>query len=339
MVSCMKCSEELSNQNYLSCDYCKRPMHTNCSELTASEIKCMQLKKRILKFLCGECENDLKITPLTPGIRNNPMFGDDNTSHIATVTQEKTIELTKEVESCKTKIQEVHNDLIILKETNIQLIHMFEKRINCSTVSHIVQTGDDYNNYQKHNDRNNKSASKQPTNQEFSKKGILGTGTSNTPKLKLANPHLGDTELESLTWLYLANLDISVTAQDILDGIEDQYKFQCRCIQLKSKFRTPRSAIFKLGVPPSLEQHFLAENYWPRGLYVDKYRSKQNNTFRNIQNTAPRQPHSKFTSEKHYTSRSQQNNYNQGRRYENTNKAYSSHNTNFRIPQSKSSRY
>lgn len=299
----------------------------------------MQLKKRVLKFFCCECEKDLKITPDTPEVRNTMLCGDDITSQITTAMQDKTVELCKEVESCKTKLQEVHNDLIILKESNIQLIYMFEKRANGSIGSEIAQNGDVSSNRQKHQDPCRKTVDP-AANQSISKTGILGTGTSSISKLKLANPYLGDTELEKLKWLYLANLDISVTAQDILDGIEKQYRDQCRCIQLKSKFRKPRSSIFKLGVPASLEQHFLSENYWPKGLYVDKYRSKQNNTFRNTQmNSAPGQSQSKFASDWRDSTRSKQSYYHQGLRNDNPNKAHSSRNINFRIPQFQRSRY
>ncbi|KAJ8966101.1 hypothetical protein NQ314_003738 [Rhamnusium bicolor] len=61
-ITCCKCKTDIdNNENYFECDSCKRPVHINysCSELSASEIKCMQLKKRILRFLCNECNNGL----------------------------------------------------------------------------------------------------------------------------------------------------------------------------------------------------------------------------------------------------------------------------------------
>lgn len=63
---CCKCNTDIDqNDNYFECDSCKRPIHANysCSELSASEIKCMQLKKRILRFLCNECNNGLLQIP------------------------------------------------------------------------------------------------------------------------------------------------------------------------------------------------------------------------------------------------------------------------------------
>lgn len=65
-IFCCKCKTDIDqDDNYFECDSCKRPIHASysCSELSASEIKCMQLKKRILRFLCNECNSGLLQIP------------------------------------------------------------------------------------------------------------------------------------------------------------------------------------------------------------------------------------------------------------------------------------
>lgn len=48
---------------FFNCDSCQRPNHVECTELTASEVRCLELKKRSLKFFCTDCEEGLKILP------------------------------------------------------------------------------------------------------------------------------------------------------------------------------------------------------------------------------------------------------------------------------------
>lgn len=53
-MKCIKCG----NSDPYACDSCKRFFCAQCAELTASEIKCLQLKgKRKLIFLCQDCES------------------------------------------------------------------------------------------------------------------------------------------------------------------------------------------------------------------------------------------------------------------------------------------
>lgn len=64
---CFDCGRtvDTKNINFCECDGCNNVFHYNCSGLTASEIKCMELKnKRTLKFFCNICQEGLKLLPL-----------------------------------------------------------------------------------------------------------------------------------------------------------------------------------------------------------------------------------------------------------------------------------
>ncbi|KAJ8973855.1 hypothetical protein NQ317_000183 [Molorchus minor] len=57
MAGCMLCK---STENLWPCDQCHGKVCETCSKLTASEIKCLELRKgRILRFYCKTCEKDL----------------------------------------------------------------------------------------------------------------------------------------------------------------------------------------------------------------------------------------------------------------------------------------
>lgn len=54
---CVHCKFEIDEEDrHYCCDSCKRFIHIKtCSGLVSSEIKCMLLKERSLRFLCNEC--------------------------------------------------------------------------------------------------------------------------------------------------------------------------------------------------------------------------------------------------------------------------------------------
>lgn len=66
MQKCSKCEVKKSTENgqMFCCDTCNKYLCDACSDLTSSEIRCMQLKKRKLLFLCEECENGLRQIPM-----------------------------------------------------------------------------------------------------------------------------------------------------------------------------------------------------------------------------------------------------------------------------------
>lgn len=64
MGICSRCNESKNQSDLWSCDSCKRPVCSKCSDFTASEIKCMQLKKRVLMFICEDCRNGLCQVPM-----------------------------------------------------------------------------------------------------------------------------------------------------------------------------------------------------------------------------------------------------------------------------------
>lgn len=63
-MKCMKCNCQEGKFQLLKCDSCTNYICENCSELSATEIRCVVLKKRKLIFLCPNCEGGLSQIPL-----------------------------------------------------------------------------------------------------------------------------------------------------------------------------------------------------------------------------------------------------------------------------------
>lgn len=62
-MECIKCRVS-NNDAIIQCDGCNRYVHTECSELNASELKVMGLKgKRLLKFYCEDCTMGVRLVP------------------------------------------------------------------------------------------------------------------------------------------------------------------------------------------------------------------------------------------------------------------------------------
>nr|CAI5843070.1 unnamed protein product [Callosobruchus analis] len=64
MEFCTKCKKACDSTIIFPCDSCNKLFCATCGDLTASEIKCLQLKnKRKLKFYCDACEEGLCKVP------------------------------------------------------------------------------------------------------------------------------------------------------------------------------------------------------------------------------------------------------------------------------------
>lgn len=65
VIKCTKCNEpaEKDEEHYM-CDACKNAVHKKCANLTSTEIRCLQLQKRNLKFMCDSCTNFMSKLPM-----------------------------------------------------------------------------------------------------------------------------------------------------------------------------------------------------------------------------------------------------------------------------------
>lgn len=95
-MSCLKCNKVFIDDSCCECDGCKLKIHYTCADLTASEIKCIQLKtKRTLKFFCDICLEGLRLIPVLQRQLNNletkfddilKKMGDDQTKNVDSIS-------------------------------------------------------------------------------------------------------------------------------------------------------------------------------------------------------------------------------------------------------------
>lgn len=66
-ITCLKCQKEIDDDQSYKCDSCLGVLHKTCIGLTASEIKCMPLQKRLLLLICNDCRKLLARLPYLMG--------------------------------------------------------------------------------------------------------------------------------------------------------------------------------------------------------------------------------------------------------------------------------
>lgn len=63
-ISCYKCNSRFAELDVpIKCDGCSSMAHQKCSGLSTTELKCLGLKNRLLKFFCIGCDQGLKELP------------------------------------------------------------------------------------------------------------------------------------------------------------------------------------------------------------------------------------------------------------------------------------
>ncbi|CAI6353570.1 unnamed protein product [Macrosiphum euphorbiae] len=89
-TKCIVCDTRFAELDLpIKCDGCATLVHNKCSGLTTSEIKCVSLKNRTLKYFCTGCENGLKDLPQlkllikkllveVEGLKNSHSFSSNN---------------------------------------------------------------------------------------------------------------------------------------------------------------------------------------------------------------------------------------------------------------------
>ncbi|CAI6348838.1 unnamed protein product [Macrosiphum euphorbiae] len=64
LSNCVVCSNPFAELDTpIKCDSCSGAFHTKCTGLSSTEIKCLSLKNRSLKYFCSTCEQGLKELP------------------------------------------------------------------------------------------------------------------------------------------------------------------------------------------------------------------------------------------------------------------------------------
>ncbi|KAK9680197.1 hypothetical protein QE152_g39284 [Popillia japonica] len=144
-MNCLKCNSVIdeSKEKLIRCDGCNRPIHVHCSELTAVEIKCYELRsaRKRMKYIGIFCEQGVHqipqlismITDLKEEVRRLRENGPGLTPSPVAVTEEIISEMLERnrrssniiiygsVEQGSSKQEQVSQDTTFIKDLLIQL--------------------------------------------------------------------------------------------------------------------------------------------------------------------------------------------------------------------------
>lgn len=60
---CIKCKDELTGKENITCDGCGEMVHEKCSSMASSELRAIVIKNRTLFYFCSTCKNAFKQIP------------------------------------------------------------------------------------------------------------------------------------------------------------------------------------------------------------------------------------------------------------------------------------
>lgn len=123
---CSECNKELSTEELnkkIRCDECKVILCQNCSSLSGTEIRVMQLVgKRYLSFTCEKCKNKF--------IKNAEYINEEFNKKFDELKNHFSKNLSSLKQHLESTISVLQNEVINLRESNIELIHLLN--VKCS---------------------------------------------------------------------------------------------------------------------------------------------------------------------------------------------------------------
>lgn len=211
----------------------------------------------------------------------------------------------KETEVLTTKISELKEEVVILRESNIELVNLLtntkefnmkqkkrqENLTSDSIPSNLSQNirmntnskidGSIHNsgkgmkagNQRQHTESKESKEDSEWTTVKHNKsrsngklQGIIGTGTNNTLKA-----------VEKKTEVYISRLDPETSTEDITAFLNDRFP-EIQCENGRSKFPGSYSS-FKITINENNFERIMDPKLWPNGIYINKFFRKRKPTF------------------------------------------------------------
>lgn len=130
-MNCSECIKELSTEELnkkIRCDVCKSALCQNCSSLSGTEIRVMQLVgKRFLSFTCDKCKNK--------DVKTVTCIYEEFSKKFEDLEQHFSENLCSLKQHMETTISTLQNEIINLRESNIELIHLLNVKCSTSLIS------------------------------------------------------------------------------------------------------------------------------------------------------------------------------------------------------------
>lgn len=124
VIFCEECSEQISNESSVKCDYCEKMFHENCS---------VQRKKELsdIIWLCNKCSNDNNICSQKDKIEIKSSTSPENTKRLRSIIS--TVDTKKEkkkINVTKSELEKLNITRQIRYEKTLEKIKYIENKIN-----------------------------------------------------------------------------------------------------------------------------------------------------------------------------------------------------------------
>lgn len=194
-VICHKCNKLVDEEEdcIIVCDGCAKVLHEACGEITSSEGRVMQLKKRTMFFFCCECKTAFKNIPnliksLKEALEETKIMREEN----KTIRDELKI-IKKENEELFKKLDEKKEEINV----DFKMVQEIEERMSRS--SNIIVTNIQESKAKNHNDRAKEDTENikkilQPIISNINIKRTFRLGKFNNGKQRLLKVVLNDKE-------------------------------------------------------------------------------------------------------------------------------------------------
>lgn len=291
MNKCSKC--ENSDSDLINCDKCNSKLCQSCTQLTSTELRAVLLKKRLIFFWCPECTANKKLQRTSQELCSIIANMEDN--------------VTKYIANLQNQIIDLHNDLAILKETNIDLIKLLQndniknngiQARKLTTPTSTMDQDDPLLLSVKGILPENKTVAKEHVKGtikpilEASKKII----NINKPKAKLnrsnkpdqvenlrkpesiigtlkadqSNSKLVAAVINKKSSVQVKLLANEVTESDLLEHLQDNFGNETFTIE-KLKVQSGDYASFRVEAREDISNQLLNPDLWPEGIIVNKF--------------------------------------------------------------------
>lgn len=278
----------------LQCDLCRNTYCQECSELSASELKCIPLQKRLLKFHCKKCRNYELVDSLKECIKDKDaiIIAKDE---IIQLLREKLKKYESEAKKSSVNIQSSYKDNMSNQETlkhkadeNIQMIVNKQQQV----MSDLINLTNDSTNKRidifdtkmenglttKEDNREGRSQNhlegKKQRQRIVDRKNDKGSGTTSFK---------GQTVNKGKIWLYISKVPDDVSEEDIHQYIKaranDANLQDCEIKKLPIATTKPNNQSYMVGVDFKLKENVYMSNFWPKKILFERFDFRRGKRF------------------------------------------------------------
>lgn len=314
-MECNACKASSDEQSLFVCDGCKTLLCKACANFTASEVKVMQLKERIMKFYCNNClqSNTIKllhsiindkttiiecknkiIEVLEENIKicKENLMGNGKTAFAGNgmaVNDKSKIKSASKLETPK-QLGNKASPRMLQKVTSADVLKKGLQNINLETSSTV---GVSQTNLKKLEEKQ-RNIMEELINIEQDKINIRNTEEKQefqeVRSRRKRRPNVGNgegdgafhgkNEKDRKIWLFISRVPDDVNDENIKNYIETRTNTNdVQVKKLPTHNSHPDNQSFMIGVQPHLQTDIYKSTFWPRKIIFDRFNFKRGRRF------------------------------------------------------------